>query len=493
MKLSSKTVKLSIEAIIFGLVLLLNFAPVYAGTGPGSNAIIEGGYIEKISTGSTSTIVRIHTYDTSTIGNTSVGYGFFRGSLLPNGTTPPAECYYGGSNGLGGGNSDTNTLNNFDYPVAATTGTISYYIYPYGGTDNYNPNISSTPPQIYGSCPNFISSSSNWTSAYWDIDTLDLDSESSTQIIPTISILGLDPSDTDGLPIPSPDKIFVDVNDLNPLNQYYIFINANFVSSSEPTDSSSSLNFQIGSTISGESVYVGFGVMMLDSQDGSYVTLNPPPQTLRSWTLNAFLCEDAYCASILSTDSVSITSLSPNSPGSPANSSTIPNNPWSDEIVWEDIPYVAKNGTVLPDKYVNDFASGLNQSWCGANPEGWDDYMYWSLCKMGEVLIRPSTSTGAFFTTGLNRFKNVYPLKYLYDIQNIASTRLGAGARSLTDTTLSVDYSDMEGWNNATFTILSSSTLVNIVGQETKEDIFDVQGYIFWLVAAGIAIKQILG
>lgn len=172
--------------IILGILALglLFAAPVYAGTGPSTDSSDEVTYSTVIVGTSTSKITIFPAPSSTTDWYSLLPSGHTAGGVfyIINGTVsynPFSPCYYTDTSNFllsgSGGYFDSST-----FEVSQTSGTISIGYYPYH--DEFNTNLSSTPIGILGSCPNSISSSSNWTSAYWDIDTLDLSGgESSTQ------------------------------------------------------------------------------------------------------------------------------------------------------------------------------------------------------------------------------------------------------------------------------------------------------------------------
>lgn len=102
------------------------------------------------------------------------------------------------------------------------------------------------------------------------------------------------------------------------------------------------------------------------------------------------------------------------------------------------------------------------------------------------VLFSPTASSTDYVINKLNGFKYVFPMSMVYQVASTVSSSLTSATN--TDAVLSIPLM----FTGQTVTILSSSTLVTIVGQTNKDLIFTAEKSIMWITLAIIILKMVL-
>lgn len=207
-------------------------------------------------------------------------------------------------------------------------------------------------------------------------------------------------------------------------------------------------------------------------------TLTPVGDGERIWILEAKVCGEPYCFIPLDSHEITITT---NYPGE------IPDTPYASLAGPFENPddyLFSENGERLTREQVDAWAAG---NWCTDTPGDWTDFgggLSWGLCRLSEVLFKPSDMSKDFLLDQALTFKKIFPFRYVFDAADSANSALSA-AKDDASLDLTLDMTTAFG-RTATFALLTSSTLSGIAGEERKNDIFEVERYVIWLATIGI-------
>lgn len=103
-------------------------------------------------------------------------------------------------------------------------------------------------------------------------------------------------------------------------------------------------------------------------------------------------------------------------------------------------------------------------------------------------LFFPSNSVENSFKQSLNNYKTVFPFNIFFDFTS--TTKNALLEHSVSNTSLTNNLPN--GMGSGNFIILSSSSLVNIIGNTNKNNFFDMQKYSYWLFISLIIIKHFI-
>lgn len=454
--------------ITFGIILefgLFNFAK--AGTGPYTNIDSEKFWTER-TIGNTSTIFKFHFPEINNF-QYSATWGIVRGNIVLSPTLYP--CYYAyesywlqtNSGSLSGQSTTLSTYN------STSTDLISVYF-----TINDSniapdlPNTTSSPLGILNNCPTFINSSSSWTNNYWDIDTLEAGQNNTRNLNSTGTIDFIYPRE--GLEVQDPDNWVVALYNVNPLEPYYIWIGWSSKNGNNPEEYHDVFSTFIPETIDE-------GLIPIDKKYSFFSDLSSTSTNATSAIhASVFLTQDPNWASenIIATDEIYFTaSKLASTSDDTATRRAGENNRWQKE---------ADNFSRLGSEYS-----------CGNAPPIYDiaNGIPFAGCKIFKFLLYTDDRTiSAKVTEVSENIQKIFPLSYVFrtydEINNVSS--------SISDKSPTL-YLDMRtAFNNSNapnFVLLSSSSLSNPFGSYWKNQLFDIQKYIFWLFALAFTITNL--
>lgn len=196
----------------------------------------------------------------------------------------------------------------------------------------------------------------------------------------------------------------------------------------------------------------------------------------RSFTTTAKICRDLACSVVY-------------------DSSTINFKLDSDSNIYDN-PYVQK--AFPPENPISNSKTNeklrsaiypqiITKDWCGTDAGGFST-LGWAFCKLSEYMFKPSTSSVQFVLDNANTITNLYPIKYVFESINVAKASMENNYSAKNNLSLSLPL----GSTTFNYTLLSSSTLTNIMPSSTKNQIFTVESYIFYLTTLGLIITAIL-
>jgi len=269
---------------------------------------------------------------------------------------------------------------------------------------------------------------------------------------------------TDGMETPDFSNWVIVSNELNASKTYWFNIKA-YLSTSTVSTTEQGTTFTDVTTFTGASSTNFWTIAKSQS-------LTPSPDGARIWTITAKICGEPYCFVPLATDEISLTTN---------YTSTIPDTPYT-ELAGpfhdpDDYLYSYSGDKVTRDQ-VNTWSAG---NWCvDPTSTSWGDLLGFGLCRVGEIFFKPSDkSVTNLIVDFMDIPKEVQPFKTVYNAWNLAS-EVFTTKRSDAQTTLTLDMSTAFGREDATFTLLSSSTLTGIAGSSTAQQIRDVSAYAIW-------------
>jgi len=119
----------------------------------------------------------------------------------------------------------------------------------------------------------------------------------------------------------------------------------------------------------------------------------------------------------------------------------------------------------------------------------------YGLCSAGNFFLSPSTNLTAYLQNGYQNIQNAFPFSIVFGIHNVieqtASTTISEGQTNNYTAELSLGSTTPALAGVGTIVFLSSSTLVNLVGQQGKDTIFSVEDAIMWLLFGFALYKQV--
>lgn len=108
--------------------------------------------------------------------------------------------------------------------------------------------------------------------------------------------------------------------------------------------------------------------------------------------------------------------------------------------------------------------------------------VYW----LGDVLFVPATSSQIFLADSVSDFQGTFPFSVFYSVQQgVASSSL------VVVPSLSLSLPVLVGGSNVSISILSSSTLSNLVGVSQKDNYFTVLSNLMWLALGFVLILHL--
>lgn len=279
---------------------------------------------------------------------------------------------------------------------------------------------------------------------------------------------------TDGMETPDFSSWVLSANGMNEDMTYWFNVSA-YLATSTVSSSENGTTFTDISSFTGASSTNFWTVLKSES-------LTPGMNDgIRYWIITAKLCGEAYCFIPLDTEEIVITTNF---------TSTIPDTPYTGLAGPfhnpDDYLYSA-SGKKLTREQVTRFQEG---KWC-TDPEGWVDALGYAFCRVAEILLKPNEEDYSAIGNAFDNVKKIYPFKYGWDIIDNAK-----GNAILTDTTLSptltLDMRTAFANDTATVTLLSSSTLSNLVGSEQTSNIKTTERYVIWTLVIGLILKTLL-
>lgn len=122
------------------------------------------------------------------------------------------------------------------------------------------------------------------------------------------------------------------------------------------------------------------------------------------------------------------------------------------------------------------------------SPATWSCWFMKGLLGLGQVFFSPSQSVLDRLAYNFTLFKGVFPFKIIFNITDNLQYGLSQASSTDAQLTLVVPAGNLA---TSSVTILTSSTLQNAVGKQTKDFIFNLETSFFWILAAVICVKMI--
>jgi len=283
---------------------------------------------------------------------------------------------------------------------------------------------------------------------------------------------------TDGIETPDFSNWIIVSNELNASKTYWFNIKA-YLSTSTVSTTEQGTTFTDISSFTGASSTNFWTIAKSQS-------LTPSPDGFRTWTITAKICGEPYCFIPLATDEVIFDTN---------YTSTIPDTPYTElagPFHNPDDNLYRHDGIKLSREYVDEWTKNKT-TLCGDIPASVVDiggWTAWGLCKVMDFALRPSDVSYTFLSDNFNLIQKIYPFKYAFDI--IQQMKNGNIIDTDLSPTLSLNMNTAFDREDATFILLSSSTLTGQFGSSTSAQIRSTATYAVWAITIGIMIATML-